>query len=88
MNVDLIDMNAFMGDEPQEENATSRTKISDGSDQSHGNSLQTDFLADDEIGLRDHSEATVLTPIVNPYGEERKTQFNLVSHEPSKDDFL
>ena len=37
MNVDLIDMNAFMEDEPQEDNATSRTKGSDGSDHSISN---------------------------------------------------
>ena len=96
MNVDLIDMNAFMADEPQEDLVSFPTRGSDGSDSSRDQAstmLETvDFLQDDEIGLRDHSESQVITPISNPYskGTDKKPEFNLVSsHESAgQDDFL
>ena len=77
MNVDLIDMNKFMGDDDDddEENKTtveaSMTKLSDGSEGANSTTgvMTTDFLEDDEIGLRDHSDARVLTPISNPYNQ-------------------
>ena len=43
------------------------TRTSDETDLMGSNStLHTDFLNDDEIGLRDHSEARILAPIANP----------------------
>ena len=76
MNIDLIDMNKFMGDEDdEEENKTtyeeSMTKMSDGSEGANSTQgvMSTDILEDEEIGFRDHSEAKVLTPIVNPYNQ-------------------
>ena len=80
MNVDLIDMNKFIGDDDdeEEENKTtfeaSMTKLSDGSEGANSTQgvMTTDFLEDEEIGFRDHSEAKVLTPIVNPYNQEEK----------------
>ena len=78
MNVDLIDMNAFVMDD---EDVPQATKASGGSDTDRSDSGMTntvDFLADDEVGLRDHSEARVLTPIANPYNQEEKPKMNLV----------
>ena len=63
MSVDLIDMNAFVGEEPQEL-ATADNKITE--DTNASSNLHTDFLADDEVGLREHSGAQVLNPIRNP----------------------
>ena len=64
MSVDLLDMNAFVSDEPQEM-AKADTKVTDYHSNASSN-LETDFLGDDEIGLRDHSNAHVLNPIKNP----------------------
>ena len=65
-----------MGDEDdEEENKTtyeeSMTKMSDGSEGANSTQgvMSTDILEDEEIGFRDHSEAKVLTPIVNPYNQ-------------------
>ena len=76
MNVDLIDMNKFMGDDDdEEENKTtmeaSMTKLSDGSEGANSSTgvMTTDILEDEEIGFRDHSDAKVLTPIANPYNQ-------------------
>ena len=81
MNVDLIDMNAFVMDDEEEvsepsmgwanNGAPQATKASYGSDTNHSDNSGTmgDFLEDDEVALRDHTEARVLitTPIANPY---------------------
>ena len=58
MNVDLIDMNAFVMDEEEEKTEAS-------SQQPQATIQNTDFLQDEDVLLRDHSEATVL--ISNPY---------------------
>ena len=63
MSTDLIDMNAFVGDEPQEV-AMADTKITDESNAA--SNLDTDFLADDEVGLRDHSGAQVMNLVGKP----------------------
>ena len=76
MNVDLIDMNKFMGDDDDEEEykttmEASMTKLSDGSEGANSSTgvMTTDILEDEEIGFRDHSDAKVLTPIANPYNQ-------------------
>mmetsp|Transcript_14048 Transcript_14048/g.17756 ORF Transcript_14048/g.17756 Transcript_14048/m.17756 type:complete len:135 (+) Transcript_14048:58-462(+) len=85
MNVDLLDMNAFVmddEDEPANESDVLNTKVSDGSDtNSTSAAMTTDFLEDDEVGLRDHSEAQVLTPVANPYNQAEKPKINLVRDE-------
>lgn len=90
MNVDLIDMNAFVMDDEEDtetggdsEQAPLATKHSDGSDTNSSHAVTTvDFLEDDEIGLRDHSEASVLTSqITNPYNLKEKPKINLVRDE-------
>jgi len=75
MNMDLIDMNAFVMDDEDDLTeasdgaplATNRSDRSD-TDRSDDGGNTVDFLQDDEVGLRDHSEARVLNnPISNPY---------------------
>ena len=52
--------------------------------------LDTDFMADDEISLRDHTEAQVL--INNPYDKQEQPKMNLVRASAfvpdDKDDFI
>ena len=91
MNVDLLGMNAFKVDDDDDDDAplasdgAQQTKASDGSDSNA--EMTTDFLQDDEVGLRDHSEARVLTPIVNPYNSAEKPKMNLVRDE-GQDSFI
>ena len=68
MNVDLIDMNAFVMDEEEEKTEAS-------SQQPQATIQNTDFLQDEDVLLRDHSEATVL--ISNPHDQEEKPKINL-----------
>lgn len=52
--------------------------------------MNTDFLGDDEIGLRDHSESKILTPITNPNNQGEKPRINLVRNDApeGQTDFL
>lgn len=52
--------------------------------------LDTDFMGDDEVMLRDHTEAQVL--IANPYDKEEEPKMNLIRASAfvpdDKDDFI
>lgn len=94
MAVDLIDMNAFVGDDDDDEESSAMR----GLDSSRSTSdkaiagmptsetvLHTeDFLQDDTVMLRDHSDATVL--INNPYNQEEKPKISLVRSNVIPDD--
>ncbi len=54
---------------------------------SSATTMHTDFLDDDEIALRDHSEARILTPVANPKNSSEQPKINLVRTD-DKDDFL
>ena len=72
--------------EPQETTGLT-TKVSDGSDSASATNMNTDFLDDEEIGFRDHSEARILAPIANP--QNSKEQPKIALTRPSdQDDFL
>jgi len=65
MNVDLIDMGKFLADEPDqiEEGAQSMLSTQRLSTRS---TEYSDLFTDEVIGLREHSEASVLIPVANP----------------------
>ena len=64
------------------------TKASDNSNDASSALMQVDFLADDEIGLRDHSESQVITPITNPMRAEEKPKINLTRVDDPSAEFL
>lgn len=94
MNVDLIDMGNFLADEPDQNEEGAQSMLSS-QRLSTRSTEYSEFFPDEVIGLREHSEASVLIPVTNPthptnpYQKEEKPIFNLVrSNETVQSDFL
>ena len=66
MNVDLIDMNTFLSDppEPQDGQNDDQNMLSTEFTQSSPRDQRDDFLGDEEVALRDHSDTSgVVFPV-------------------------
>ena len=85
MSIDLIDMNSFVSEESQDSVGTIETKASEDTQEASSRVMHTDFLADDEVGLRDHFGAS---QVLNSQYKDEKPKINLVRNHEASHDFL